>query len=119
MLEWRYSLGEATLYSPGGNDRWKAKSGGVRGAESLPPGSYTIVGFKENFTDTRYKGNTGKPWFCQIRADKPNGRTSLGIHPDGGPPGTEGCIGLDPASDTEKAKMKLKSSIEQKLRVTA
>lgn len=65
---------------------------------ALPEGSYTVrvrhvvVGgaLSSSFKDPK----TGNAWFIPISPDFETDRSGLGIHPDGGIPGTEGCIGL-------------------------
>ncbi|WP_027187423.1 L,D-transpeptidase family protein [Desulfovibrio cuneatus] len=116
---WTYSISLKTLTASDGNAQWRCKSGGIDNYEPLPVMTYTIGKIRTNFTDQRYEGRTGKPWFCELIPQGSTKRTGIGIHPDGGPPGTLGCIGLDPNSDTEKARNMLKNSIGETLSVTA
>ncbi len=115
---WTYSTSLKTLTASDGNAQWRCKSGGISNSEPLPVMKYTITEMVTGFTDQRFKGRTGDPWFCLLSPQQPSNRTRIGIHPDGGPPGTEGCIGIDPNSDTEKARNMLKNSIGETLNVT-
>ena len=81
------------------NDRlryvFKANSGGY-GNGCLEHGVYRIDSVKllpEEDKWGPYKGE-GKPWWAPITPLFKTKRTSLGIHPDGGVPGTLGCLGL-------------------------
>lgn len=82
-----------------GSDSFNGISGGF-GKGSLPSGHYIVKvnhavinpigsGFKDNLT--------GKSWFIPISHSTDTSRSGLGIHPDGSPPGTAGCIGLQGA----------------------
>lgn len=86
-----------------GNDSYNGVSGGF-GKGPLPEGDYEVrvkhvvvnppgSGFKDP--------NTGSSWFIPIEPKFSTSRGGLGIHPDGTPKGTEGCIGLQGA-DSQK-----------------
>lgn len=96
------------------NTVWEDTSSDLNTKAPIPAGDYTITEMRTGFSDNRYKGKNGAPWFCVLIPEKPNSRIGLGIHPDGGTPGTEGCIGIGYNSDTEKAKTQLKASIGTK-----
>lgn len=79
-----------------GSDSYNAVTGGY-GKGPLPSGNYTVEvrrvvvnppgsGFKDNLT--------GNSWFIPITPSFSTTRSGLGIHPDGSPKGTLGCIGL-------------------------
>lgn len=82
---------------------WHAKSGG-NGGEHLPKGKYDVgVGRMVNWAQKKmpkgFQAPNGKGFFISLmpkfktsRGSVENGR--FGIHPDGGKPGTHGCIGL-------------------------
>ena len=68
-----------------------------RGA--LPLGRYLLWRDKmldKSQTDQHgaYCDSTGKCWMQPMDPETQNGRTQLGIHPDGNDTGTQGCIGL-------------------------
>ena len=71
---------------------------GPFGKGELPEGSYTVrvrhvvVGstLGQSYTDPK----TGDAWFIPISPEFDTSRSRFGIHPDGGKPGTQGCIGL-------------------------
>lgn len=113
-MHWIYSIDDGRLYAPHG-ESWKARSGGIKDADPLPNVTYFIGKVRQGFTDKRYQGRIGDPWFCPLTPEKPNGRTGIGIHPDGGIPGTEGCIGIDPLENTEALRVKLMHAAGQKL----
>ncbi len=76
---------------------FSAISGGY-GKGALPDGDYTVktrnvvVGstLKSGFKDKK----SGEKWFIPIEPNFNTDRKGFGIHPDGGPTGTLGCIGL-------------------------
>jgi len=82
---------------------WFAVSGG-NGGDPLPKGRYDIgVGRMVNWAQAKMKKGfqspngkgffiSLKPKFSTTRGTVENGR--FGIHPDGGKPGTHGCIGI-------------------------
>ena len=80
---------------------YSARSGGF-GKGPLPTGKYTVdvkhavesKNLGSGFLDPLSK----KRWFIPIEPDFTTDRKKLGIHPDGPPAGTEGCIGLKGAS---------------------
>lgn len=80
---------------------YQATSGGF-GKGRLPSGEYKVKIFN---VDTNAKGEgfkdpkTGEAWFIPLEpkfeTDRGKaGKGGFGIHPDGGPVGTLGCIGL-------------------------
>ncbi len=106
-MEWTYSLSCGALISPSG-ESWNARSGPF-GAGALPAGLYTI-GRATRFMGSRsYRDRAGNTWWCPITPRFSTSRHGLGIHPDGGTPGTEGCIGLT-AYDTSSALRALNSA---------
>jgi RHS repeat-associated protein len=99
---------------------WKAVSGPQRNG-AAPSGMYTIsvralpVG-KENKRQSSYCDPSGNCWFARLAPDEDNGRTGLGIHPDGNVPGTEGCIGIK-GKDTSDLYELLANGAGQRLRI--
>ncbi len=88
-----------------GVGRWDAVSGPKH---KLPNGQYKI-GRREVTPYTSnigkaFKGKNGKgffiPIFPQFSTDRGKSGGRLGIHPDGAPYGTAGCIGLQSNSET-------------------
>jgi hypothetical protein len=87
--------------------KWKAVSGPF-GAGALPSGLYDVnrkgVSQYTKNIHRSFQDVSGRGFFVPIypkfttERGKMGGR--LGIHPDGGSPGTLGCIGLNPSSDT-------------------
>jgi len=86
-----------------GTHSYKAITGGF-GKGPLPSGNYNVKvrhvvvnppgsGFKDALT--------GKSWFIPIKPSFSTPRDGFGIHPDGAPKGTKGCIGLQ-GGDSEK-----------------
>lgn len=85
------------LYHTNTGKSWAATSGPF-GNGAAPKGEYTFEGAKDidpaapenkSFLDP-----AGNAWFAAITPAFQTKRTSLGMHPDGGVPGTEGCIGI-------------------------
>lgn len=101
MNSLKYSHSEETL--TWGNERYKAVSG-PHGKGRLPTGNYDILtrnvvtgaGLSHSFRD-----QNGIAWFIPIGPLFGTTRDGLGIHPDGGVPGTLGCIGLTGADATK------------------
>lgn len=104
---------------------WEHGSWGARARDPLPSGRYRTglrqlkaarsgIYKKAAFTDPQ-----GFYWFLHIiRTDDTSRRRSqFGIHPDGHPPGTHGCIGLTENS-TEPAFEKLKDLIGRRGDIT-
>jgi len=100
---------------------WEHGDWGTRNRDPLPSGRYKTgvhqlraarsnVYKRKAFTDPK-----GFHWFLHIiRTDDTSKRRSqFGIHPDGFPPGTHGCIGLTEKS-TQPIYEKLKKLIESK-----
>ena len=84
---------------------------GPYGKGAAPKGSYRInppiaidPAAEENkgFVDQK-----GSAWFAALLPEFDTDRTGLGIHPDGGMPGTLGCVGIQ-LEDTALVKMALK-----------
>lgn len=82
---------------------YDAVSGGF-GNGPIPNGIYEVEirkvvldptgsGFKDKIT--------GKSWFIPVTPSFSTSRNGLGIHPDGSPKGTKGCIGLQ-GQDADK-----------------
>lgn len=98
MANMTYKHGSRTL-SWAGIGRWDAVSGP---RNRLPNGIYKVsrreVTPYTNQIGTAFQGPNGKGFFIPIypqfstNRGKTGGR--LGIHPDGGVPGTAGCIGI-------------------------
>lgn len=99
------------LYAPNG-DSWPAASGGL--AEHLPPGEYdigkTIIDTRPDFCDSAVPGSC---WFIRLTPRFKIKRRGFGVHPDGGPPGTHGCIGLQPGCDMQRARGLLEEGARQ------
>lgn len=81
-----------------GGSSWSAVSG-PHGNGKAPAGLYTVERRKitplsskmaKGFLDPK----TGKGFFVPITPSFSSSRSGLGIHPDGKPPGTKGCIGI-------------------------
>jgi hypothetical protein len=73
---------------------------GPWGLGPLPRGEYTIKVHdvvENSLNPGLIDPITKKSWFIPIVANFQTKRNSLGIHPDGNVPGTEGCIGLQGA----------------------
>ena len=80
---------------------WPAVSG-PKGKGALPPGVYTITGNPVAVSDPKFCDKSGNCWWVPIEPDfDAGGRGSFGIHPDGGKPGTRGCIGLADSDTTD------------------
>ena len=74
---------------------WPCRCGSIDTTGALvhatPPGTYKIME-RANFTQLEPMCIGGLGWWC-VLFDASNNRTHLGIHPDGGLGGTNGCIG--------------------------
>lgn len=81
------------------------KSGGA-GKGNLPKGNYTVTRHMNTRTDKKsmMKDGVGYSFALNNKYDARVGatRTSLRIHPDGGKPGTIGCIGIQGNGATQK-----------------
>jgi hypothetical protein len=117
--EWSYSVSRELLTSPFAVT-WRARSGPM-GEGFLPSGPYTIDALVEYVKHSKemrdYRDRAGNGWWCPITPQFPTHRNGLGIHPDGGMPGTHGCIGITDF-DTSSAKRMLKQAVGDKLIVT-
>src|SRR5262245_39468653 len=69
---------------------------GPYGDGALPLGIYTALRTKllDRPAGSSYCDTNANCWMQAIDPTFTTSRTDLGIHPDGGAPGTEGCIGL-------------------------
>ena len=86
-----------------GDESYRAVSGPHKKGR-LPAGIYRVKtrnavdsGLSNSFTNPL----TGRGWFVPIEPAFTTERGGFGIHPDGGTPGTLGCIGLT-GVDTKK-----------------
>jgi RHS repeat-associated protein len=111
----QYANGQLVLssvYSNGkaiSNYTWEAISG-PWGNGSLENGRYTVNNLRDNRTGSY--ANFGVGFSFDINPLFSTGRFDLRVHPDGGPFGTLGCIGLTGnANELRKAKQKLNSLI--------
>jgi hypothetical protein len=86
-----------------GTVRWKARNlssravSGPFGAGALPLGSYSAPrSMLLDKNDASYRDGADPPncWMQAILPMFSTDRDDLGVHPDGGVPGTQGCIGL-------------------------
>lgn len=101
MNSLKYSHSQGTL--TWGKEVYKAVSG-PHGKGRLPAGNYDVQirnvvtghGLSQSFRD-----QNGIAWFIPINPLFSTTRDGLGIHPDGGVPGTLGCIGLTGADATK------------------
>ena len=114
MSNWRFTTANK-LIAPNGQP-WSAKSGPY-GKGRLPKGQYTIgsaTTISSGNKNRSYRDPSGFAWWCPIAPDFNAKRDGLGIHPDGGVPGTLGCIGLT-SVNTRSAYNALRNAIRQKL----
>ncbi|MDR2056111.1 MAG: hypothetical protein LBQ10_09635 [Desulfovibrio sp.] len=114
MPPWKFD--GISLHSP--THKWPARSGGF--ADALPHGEYTI-GVATAIADTakniNFKDKANNVWWCPLTpAPGLTARTGFGIHPDGGPDGTHGCIGLTDFNTIETYRQ-LCNALGQKLQV--
>src|SRR5262249_8605518 len=130
---WKCRSGNARLWkAPAFPRNWREGDWGTKGekglaADPLPAGRYyTDVDELKRATSHHYckPGYTdacGFPWFLHIirsdsgiapTSDAKQKRSQFGIHPDGGNPGTKGCIGLL-AADTKPIYRVLKELIAE------
>lgn len=89
-----YSNGMLSFYDDNGGLLYEgpAKSG-PWGNGSLPKGSYAVGAMRDNRTGSyACPGSSG--YSLNLHNRFPTNRTDLRIHPDGGTPGTLGCIGI-------------------------
>ncbi len=93
-MPWVFDSGTGTLTSPEGSS-WNATSGPF-GRGALPAGNYTIGNATaiDSASNPSFRDPANNAWWVPITPTFTTDRTSLGIHPDGGTPGTEGCIGV-------------------------
>lgn len=85
-----YLIGEDEKETPS----WKATSG-PHGKGAAPRGAYQ-VGRPTAIdpSNVAFRDPQGLAWFAELTPSFKTDRTSLGIHPDGNVPGTQGCIGI-------------------------
>ncbi len=125
------------LTSPDGMKVWSARSGGIAGhsrnvtygadgyAQHLPDGPYHILPVRHggwiSQEEMRIPGrNIG--WFVPLepcfQTDRGTpGKGMFGIHPDGGQPGTNGCIGVFSGDYDELFRMLTDRSLSNLLEV--
>jgi hypothetical protein len=87
------------------NQTYVFRSGG-HGRGNLPVGTYTVTAHRWNRSDAGYRvGSVGYSFAMSNRYDPRvhDTRTALLIHPDGGPVGTQGCIGIVGCARTQRA----------------
>lgn len=70
-----------------------AKSG-PWGNGALPKGNYSVGGMRDNRSGSYACSGSGG-YSLDLHPQFPTNRTDLRIHPDGGTPGTLGCIGVN------------------------
>lgn len=88
-----------------GGTAYEFRSGG-HGKGNLPVGTYTATKHLMNRSDSSMRvGNVGYSFALTDKFDPrvKATRTTLRIHPDGGVPGTEGCIGIVGDAKTQAA----------------
>jgi hypothetical protein len=92
-----FSLGGGTVYwlnNDGTVDETFSARSGPFGNGHLEPGDYVA----SNLRDTKQNGMVcpAQPtgWKADLDPQFQTNRTDLRIHPDGPPPGTQGCIGI-------------------------
>lgn len=78
-------------------DVWTARSGS-RTLLATPQGDWTLSNFR--WRDEVGFSRDGVGFSVDVGPDGSYGRMYLRIHPDGGPPGTAGCIGLTCGADS-------------------
>ena len=86
-----------------GEHSYKAITGGF-GKGPLPSGKYKVEvrHVVVNLSGSGFQDNlTKKSWFIPITPSFSTPRDGFGIHPDGSPKGTKGCIGLQ-GRDSER-----------------
>ena len=105
--EWLQLLSE-----DGCHTTFPAKSGPY-GQGPLPLGAYIIgtpVAIEaDDPKNVPYKDDRDFAWWCPLTPMFATTRLGFGIHPDGNVPGTQGCVGIDPGTNTRAAFDLLKS----------
>lgn len=84
-------------------DIWDGVSG-PWGRGRLPEGIYNvtdIVALPNVPANNAYCDATGSCWWAPLQPRFQTNRTSLGIHPDGNLPGTEGCVGVSNSNTSD------------------
>jgi hypothetical protein len=115
MADWMYDTNTNTLTSPNGTS-WVARSGPF-GNGALPSGTYTIgstSAIDSGPGNASFRDPAGNAWWTPLTPNFATTRTSIGIHPDGGTPGTEGCIGVR-GNNTTSARRALGGAAGQTL----
>lgn len=74
---------------------WAATSGPF-GKGKAPKGKYMVGEVKaiDPSANKSFRDPDGLAWFAPLTPEFQTDRSSLGLHPDGGVEGTEGCVGL-------------------------
>lgn len=88
------------------NNRTYIFRSGGHGRGNLPAGQYTVTAHRWNRAEPGFNvGGVGYSFALSNRYDSRVGdtRTALLIHPDGGPVGTQGCIGIVGSAPTQRA----------------
>ena len=108
-------------------ERWEANSGRYKTEDSkvegpdtrIQPGDYKVGGRGEIGQANGRRG--GQKYFHPLAPTPGNKtpQTGLGIHPDGGYPGTHGCIGCDEDGDKLKGLDDFLTKAKRPLRLTA
>jgi len=126
MADLTFSKKTLTLSGLGG--MWKARSGSSNfaalenGPYTAPPfalmtGTEKVAGvpFDKKYAKKSFVDTNGFGWFMWLGKTE-QGKSGLGIHPDGNDPGTEGCIGIT-ERDTRPLFEKLRSKAKTGLTV--
>jgi hypothetical protein len=108
LVVWMFDAEIERLYFLDTGHRWHAVSG-PWGKGSLPTGQYIVrpavrIDLTHEDYAERYKGWTdgkGFAWFADLEPSFECERSGFEIHPDGGVPGTKGCIGLKHEDTTD------------------
>src|SRR5690606_2117384 len=97
MADLTFSISQRNLVWHSKGLSWIAVSGPY-GLKALPVGIYDIkrreITTYSSAIGNSFKDKSGNGFFLPISPRFKTTRTGLGIHPDGGIPGTLGCIGL-------------------------
>lgn len=97
MADLEYSISDSKLSWNAKGLSWEAVSGPF-GNGALPVGNYIVKRNRvTSFTDaiaSSYRDPSGEGFFLPLEPQFETTRSGFGIHPDGGVPGTLGCIGL-------------------------
>lgn len=89
-----YQGGNLTLYGDNGQQLFSGPAvSGPYGNGALPQGLYSVGGMRDNRTGS-YSCSGSSGYSLNLNPQFSTNRTDLRIHPDGGVPGTLGCIGV-------------------------